>query len=66
MDFFPEIDLSRDAVEAMARGLFAVANCDGLHEREMSLIASFWIAGRVHRTSVWRLQAGCGIALSIG
>jgi len=43
MDFFPEVDLSRDAAEAMARGLFAVAKCDGLHEREASLIASFWI-----------------------
>ena len=31
-----------------------------------AVVASFWIAGRVHRTSVWKLQSGCGIALSIG
>src|SRR4051812_42531574 len=43
MDFFPEVELSRDASEAIARGLYAVAKCDGLHEREAGLIASFWI-----------------------
>jgi hypothetical protein len=58
MDFFPEIDLSRDAVEAMARGLFAVANCDGLHEREMSLIASFWIDTGGSETALAELSRG--------
>src|SRR6478735_4868550 len=43
MDFFPEVDLGHDAAEAIARGLYAVAKCDGLHEREAGLIASFWI-----------------------
>jgi tellurite resistance protein len=42
-DFFPEVELSRGAAEAIARGLYAVARCDGLHEREAGLIASFWI-----------------------
>lgn len=43
MDFFPELELSRPAAEAMARALFAVAQVDGMHEREAGLIASFWI-----------------------
>lgn len=43
MDFFPEVELSHSAAEAIARGLYAVAKCDGLHEREAGLIASFWI-----------------------
>ena len=42
-DFFPEVNLSRGAAEAIARGLYAVARCDGVHEREAGLIASFWI-----------------------
>jgi tellurite resistance protein len=43
MDFFPEVELNRPAAEAMARALFAVAQVDGVHEREAGLIASFWI-----------------------
>jgi tellurite resistance protein len=43
MDFFPEVELNREQVEAMARALYAVAKTDGLHEREAGLIASFWI-----------------------
>jgi tellurite resistance protein len=43
MDFFQEVDLDRDTAEAIARGLYAVAKCDGMHERETALIASFWI-----------------------
>lgn len=42
-DFFPEVHLERSAAEAIARGLYAVARVDGLHEREAGLIASFWI-----------------------
>jgi tellurite resistance protein len=42
-DFFPEVNLSRAAAEAIARGLYAIARCDGIHEREAGLIASFWI-----------------------
>lgn len=43
MEFFREVDLSRTAAEAIARGLYAVAKVDGMHERETGLIASFWI-----------------------
>jgi tellurite resistance protein len=42
-DFFPEVHLSHDAAEAIARGLYAIAKVDGLHDREAGLIASFWI-----------------------
>jgi tellurite resistance protein len=42
-DFFPEVNLERGAAEAIARGLYAIARVDGLHEREAGLIASFWI-----------------------
>ena len=43
MEFFPEVNLSHGAAEAIARGLFAIARVDGVHEREAGLIASFWI-----------------------
>jgi tellurite resistance protein len=42
-DFFPEVHLSHGAAEAIARGLYAIAKVDGLHDREAGLIASFWI-----------------------
>jgi tellurite resistance protein len=42
-EFFAEVDLERGAAEAIARGLYAIARVDGLHEREAGLIASFWI-----------------------
>jgi tellurite resistance protein len=42
-DFFPEVSLERGAAEAIARGLYAIARVDGVHEREAGLIASFWI-----------------------
>jgi tellurite resistance protein len=41
MDFFPEIKLDEAQAEAIARGLFAVARSDGMHEREAALVASF-------------------------
>jgi tellurite resistance protein len=41
MDFFPEIDVSALHAEAIARGLYAVAAVDGVHERELALIAEF-------------------------
>jgi len=43
MEFFPQVELSRNAAEAIARGLYAVAKSDGLHEKEAGLIASFWL-----------------------
>jgi tellurite resistance protein len=42
MNFFPEIHLEPNHAEAIARGLFAIARADGMHEREAALIASFW------------------------
>lgn len=43
MAFFPEMELSKQSAEAIARGLYAVAKVDGVHDREAGLIASFWI-----------------------
>ncbi len=42
MNFFPEIHIDPRHAEAIARGLFAIARADGMHEREAALIASFW------------------------
>ncbi len=42
MEFFTEIDIDQAQAEAIARGLFAVARVDGVHERELALIASFY------------------------
>jgi tellurite resistance protein len=42
-DLYPEIDISQNEAEAIARGLFAVARADGqLHERETGVIANFY------------------------
>lgn len=42
-EFFPEIEVSQDQAEAMARGLYAVARADGqVHEREAALISEFF------------------------
>jgi tellurite resistance protein len=42
MSFFPEIDLSAVEAETFARGLYAVARVDGVHERELALISDFY------------------------
>jgi len=42
MMFAPEIHLDPAQATAMARGLYAVAQSDGLHEREAALIGGFW------------------------
>ena len=42
MNFFSEINVEKNHAEAMARGLFAIAHSDGLHEREAALVGSFW------------------------
>lgn len=42
MQFFPETQIDTHHAEAIARGLFAIAHADGMHEREAALIASFW------------------------
>lgn len=42
-DFFPEIEISAEQAEVMARGLFAVARAEGgIHEREKTLLMSFF------------------------
>jgi tellurite resistance protein len=41
MDFFPTIDVSAHEAETIARGLYAVAAVDGVHERELALISEF-------------------------
>jgi tellurite resistance protein len=60
-DFFPEVNLSRGAAEAIARGLYAVANVDGLHEREAGLIASFWIDAGGGAGALSDLERGAAI-----
>jgi tellurite resistance protein len=42
MEFFPTIDVSALQAEAIARGLYAVALVDGVHERELALITDFY------------------------
>jgi tellurite resistance protein len=42
MGLSPEQNLSAAEAETFARGLYAIARCDGVHEREAALIASFW------------------------
>ncbi len=42
MNFFSEINVEKNHAEAIARGLFAIAHSDGLHEREAALVGSFW------------------------
>jgi uncharacterized membrane protein YebE (DUF533 family) len=42
-NFFPEIEISTEQAEVMARGLFAVARAEGgIHEREKTLLMSFF------------------------
>src|SRR5689334_13969643 len=60
-DFFPEVDLSRGAAEAIARGLYAIARVDGLHEREAGLIASFWIEAGGGSGALSDLERGADI-----
>jgi tellurite resistance protein len=61
MDFFEEVDLDRAQAEAIARGLFAVAKCDGLHEREAALIASFWLDSGGGADALSSLERGATI-----
>lgn len=43
-EFFPEIAVSALQAEAIARGLYGIAQVDGLHERELALITDFYAA----------------------
>lgn len=46
MDFFKNQDLSFAQAQCLCRGMFALANSDGLHEREELLIREFHDACR--------------------
>jgi len=61
IDFYPEIDVTQAAAEAIARGLYTIAKVDGLHEREEALVASFWaeVGGGAHALA--ELQRGAPI-----
>lgn len=50
MNFAPEIQLTPAQAAAIARGLYAVAHADGVHEQEMNLINLFWkeVGGSEH------------------
>jgi hypothetical protein len=43
-EFFPEIDIDAPQAEAFARGLYGVAQVDGVHERELALIGEVYQA----------------------
>jgi len=45
-EFFPEIDVRDAEAEAIARGLYAIAQADGeIHPKELALITEFLIGG---------------------
>jgi tellurite resistance protein len=58
MEFFPEVSLTQPAAEAIARGLFSVAKADGLHERELALVASFWAEAGGGAAALAELERG--------
>ncbi len=56
-ELHPEIEITQDQAEAMARGLFAVARADGkIHEREAALIADFYGASVDHPLNMAELE----------
>jgi tellurite resistance protein len=61
MNFFSEINVETHHAEAIARGLFAIAHSDGLHEREAALVGSFWAdtGGSMHALA--SLERGASI-----
>ena len=59
MEFFPDIEINAQQAEAIARGLFAVAEVDGVHERELALISEFY------RTTGDDQAAGAGAGSSL-
>ena len=58
MEFFPDIEIDAQQAEAIARGLYAVAAVDGVHERELALISEFY------RTTADDQAAGAGAGTS--
>ena len=61
IDFYPEIEVNQAAAEAMARGLYAIAEIDGVHEREQALVASFWAEVGGGAGALAELQRGARI-----
>jgi hypothetical protein len=41
IELFTDLDLSKDAAAYIARGLRALAGCDGLHNNELALVEEF-------------------------
>lgn len=62
MEFFPDIEIDAQQAEAIARGLYAVAVVDGVHERELALISEFY---RTTTTS-GDGESGAGAASALG
>lgn len=56
MNFFNEISLDSFQSEAIARGLFAVARADGMHEREAALVAAFYAEAGGSASSLAELE----------
>lgn len=56
MNLSPETPLDTFQAEAIARGLFAVAQADGMHEREAALVAAFWADTGGNAQSLSELQ----------
>jgi tellurite resistance protein len=55
--FLPEIDISEDQAEAIARGLYAVARADGnVHEREAAMITEFFNSTTDHSSHLAALE----------
>jgi tellurite resistance protein len=56
-DLIPEIDVTSDEAEAIARGLFLVARADGaVHEREVALISEFYASAAGHAAGLGALE----------
>jgi DnaJ-domain-containing protein 1 len=61
MNFFPSTPLEKNHAEAIARGLFAIAKADGIHQREAALIASFWADAGGNFSALSQLERGADI-----
>lgn len=68
MSFFQAIELSAVEAEAFARGLYAVARVDGVHERELALISDFYqqaVAGEGSYTGSQPGSQGAAVVASL-
>ena len=58
MELFSDIEVNAEQARAIARGLYAVASMDGIHQREAALIARFYgVAGENEPRPVTSLAA---------